>query len=65
MPVEKDSTESEIIDSCIKNSPLWRHSEIFNLKTNMRALQSEKEFSEFLLKVGDGQLTDNQHNIDL
>ena len=65
LPVEKDSTESEIIDLCIKKSSLWKHFEIFNLQTNMRVLQSEREFLEFLLRVGKGELTDNQNNINL
>ena len=65
LPVEQNCTESEIIDLCIKNSELWKHFEIFNLKTNMRALQSKKEFAEFLLNVGDAKLNDNQNNIDL
>ena len=65
LPVEQNCTESEIIDLCIKNCELWEHFEIFNLKTNMRALESEKQFAEFLLNVGDAKLNDNQNNIDL
>ena len=65
LSVEKDSTESEIIDLCIKKSSLWKHFEIFNLQRNMRALQSERDFSEFLLKVGNGELNDNQNNTNL
>ena len=35
------------------------------LSTNMRALPEEKEFAEFLLKVGDGSINDENDMIEI
>ena len=65
LPVKKKATKSQIIDSSIAKSKLWRHFKVYKLKQNMRVLRSNltdderqriTDFSSWLLHVGDGDL---------
>jgi energy-coupling factor transporter ATP-binding protein EcfA2 len=49
-------SNADILESCIKQSPLWIYVQKFNLTDNMRAF-GQNEFSTWLLKIGDGTLT--------
>ncbi|KAL7296821.1 hypothetical protein TKK_0010218 [Trichogramma kaykai] len=43
----------------------WRYFTQYSLIHNMRALPEEREFSAFLLKVGDGVLNDSHDNLNV
>ena len=62
LPVIPKGSEGQIIDACLKYSYLWRHVKIFNLEENMRiklsGSEEAKQFSEFLLNLGEGTLGD-------
>ena len=63
LPVVLRGSNSDIINACVKKSPLWRSFVILRLTTNMRVLQSRtardallsQEFARFLLEVGEGR----------
>ncbi|CAG8726587.1 25174_t:CDS:10, partial [Cetraspora pellucida] len=67
--VVKGSCE-DIVGSCLKHSPLWTNIDVMFLKTNMCLLNStntsnifeKTEFTEWLLKIGEGLIPtiDNQ-----
>lgn len=54
LPVVPHASRQTITQNCIKFSPLWKYFKIFRLFKNMRARSDELEFSNFLLKIGDG-----------
>lgn len=47
------------LEASLKRSKLWPLFEIVRLKCNMRAIDDE-EFAEWLLKVGNGKITENE-----
>ena len=53
LPVVPHGSKVEIIETCIKSSPLWRHFRKVSLKTNMRS-NGQNEFNNWLLEVGSG-----------
>uniref|UniRef100_A0ABD2WZ56 ATP-dependent DNA helicase n=1 Tax=Trichogramma kaykai TaxID=54128 RepID=A0ABD2WZ56_9HYME len=65
LPVRVGGIRSEIIDLCINRSIQWRYFTQYSLIHNMRALPEEREFSAFLLKVGDGVLNDSHDNLNV
>ena len=56
LPVIKHGSRTTIIESCLKRSTLWHHFKIIKLTQNMRARRDEREFVEWLLKLGNGKL---------
>ena len=56
LPVVPRSTPTQIIENCIKRSPLWPVFQKFELTENMRVRPGEQEFSEWLLRLGNGTL---------
>ncbi len=44
-----------IVSSSIKKHKIWSEFKVLKLTSNMRPLENEKEFSEWLLNVGDGK----------
>ena len=60
LPVVKNGGRAQVLDACLKSSPLWADITVMQLNTNMRAhLQHDDraaEFSGFLLRVGNGEL---------
>lgn len=65
LPVKVRGTRTECVDLSIKKSTVWKIFRQFSLKQNMRALPEEKEFSKFLLQIGDGNLNDKDDNISI
>ena len=69
LPVVPHAGPAEILEHCIKRSPLWQHVRLYPLTTNMRALQDERNFAEWLLQVGNGSLRstvdDDENTIDI
>jgi hypothetical protein len=56
LPIVRGGIERSSIEFSVKSSPLWQHFECLPLNQNMRVNLSNQEFSEFLLKVGNGLL---------
>nr|XP_043615700.1 ATP-dependent DNA helicase PIF1-like [Erigeron canadensis] len=53
LPVVRHGTRAQIVDSSLRMSPLWFSIIKMSLTVNMRAM-TDPWFSEFLLRVGDG-----------
>jgi hypothetical protein len=62
LPIIPNGSEGQIVDPCLKFSYLWKYVKVFNLKENMRIRLSDskeaKQFSDFLLSIGDGTIGD-------
>ncbi|XP_065670843.1 ATP-dependent DNA helicase pif1-like [Hydra vulgaris] len=56
LPVVKRGQPAEIVESCIKCSLQWRWVQKFTLTENMRVHDGEREFSQWLLKLGSGTM---------
>uniref|UniRef100_A0A182NT38 ATP-dependent DNA helicase n=1 Tax=Anopheles dirus TaxID=7168 RepID=A0A182NT38_9DIPT len=63
LPVVPKGTDGQIIDQCIKKSPLWSQCTRLRLTVNMRVRTAPTvnhanelhEFAEFLLRIGEGR----------
>ncbi|CAF1801401.1 unnamed protein product [Brassica napus] len=64
LPVIPQGSRADTVLASISHSYLWNSCQKFSLKTNMRVNQDEKEFSEWLLKVGEGHLETGQEYED-
>ena len=64
LPVVIKGNREDIVGSCLWRSILWMHVKLLTLKTNMRLqcakdqpdVAEQKEFAEWLLKVGEGHI---------
>ena len=56
LPVTPRGSRANIVISCIKSNPMWPRFRPLTLSKNMRADPQAKEFSTYLLKIGEGQL---------
>lgn len=56
-------TELDIIEHCLKQSPLWRFVRQFSLTENMR-IAGQTDFNDWLLKLGDGELGNNVESLN-
>ncbi|KAK9983468.1 hypothetical protein SO802_032993 [Lithocarpus litseifolius] len=76
LPVVRKGRREDIVQSSISKSYLWNDCHVFKLQTNMRLLQgnmseietsSIKDFSEWILKIGNGELGegDGDNNISI
>ncbi|XP_066926669.1 uncharacterized protein [Clytia hemisphaerica] len=61
LPVVKRGSPAQVIESCLKRSPLWPLAQVFHLNQNMRTGIGEQEFSNFLLRLGEGALPMKAH----
>lgn len=52
----KYGSRKQIIESCVKNSDLWKKFKHFCLFDNIRLSNSDKKFEKWLLDIGDGKL---------
>ncbi|XP_013713624.2 uncharacterized protein LOC106417353 [Brassica napus] len=64
LPVIPHGNRADTVITSISHSYLWDSCHKFSLKTNMRVNQDEKEFSEWLLKVGEGRTQSVQEDED-
>ncbi|XP_070494675.1 uncharacterized protein [Chironomus tepperi] len=60
LPVVPRGTRTDIIECCIKSSPLWRHFNQLSLTVNMRS-EGQMEYNQWLLDVGSGKQLRNPH----
>ncbi|GBN54440.1 hypothetical protein AVEN_170934-1, partial [Araneus ventricosus] len=59
LPVAVHANRTTILETCLKNSPLWSIFKQFALIRNMRTEPDEKDFADWLLHLGNGTLTNN------
>ncbi|WZZ24155.1 hypothetical protein YC2023_007556 [Brassica napus] len=64
LPVVPQGSRADTVLAPICHSYLWNFCHKFHLKTNMRVNQDEKEFSDWLLKVGEGRPESEQGDED-
>ncbi|UYV63730.1 hypothetical protein LAZ67_2005450, partial [Cordylochernes scorpioides] len=57
LPVVPHGTQAAIVESSIKFHPLWKKFNILKLDNNIRSI--DPEFSAWLLKLGNGELTND------
>uniref|UniRef100_A0A1Y1KC94 ATP-dependent DNA helicase n=1 Tax=Photinus pyralis TaxID=7054 RepID=A0A1Y1KC94_PHOPY len=53
-PVVPHGTRVQIVEACVKSSPVWKHFKELKLLQNMRLNQGNAVFGEWLLSVGGG-----------
>ena len=63
LPIVKHGGRGEIVNACLRCSYLWKKIIVKNLTRNMRVQQSgdSKDFSDLLLKIGDGNMLENEN----
>ncbi|WP_411023163.1 hypothetical protein, partial [Salmonella sp. s51228] len=66
LPVVKHGSRTEIVSACLNRSHIWRYVRVMKLTINMRlqkassqAVHDVREFSNFLLRVGEGTEHEN------
>ncbi|GBM10774.1 hypothetical protein AVEN_153-1 [Araneus ventricosus] len=59
LPVAVHANRTTILETCLKNSPLWSIFKQFALIRNMKTEPDEKYFEDWLLHLGNGTLTNN------
>jgi ATP-dependent exoDNAse (exonuclease V) alpha subunit len=57
LPVVPRQPRTVIIENCIKSSPLWQHFKVIKLIKNMRAEENQHQYAQWLLQLGNGELT--------
>ena len=62
LPIIKRGGRGDVVNACLKSSYLWKAMIVRNLIKNMRVEQRgvSNEFSDLLLKVGDGNIVENK-----
>ena len=56
LPVVLKGTRGQIVNACIRRSPLWSSVKCLELTENKRVNPNEREFASWLLDVGEGKL---------
>ncbi|XP_066917466.1 ATP-dependent DNA helicase pif1-like [Clytia hemisphaerica] len=59
--VVKSGSPAQVVESCLKGSPIWPLAQVFHLNENLRTGIGEQEFSNFLLQLGEGALPMKAH----
>ncbi|PIC28806.1 hypothetical protein B9Z55_020608 [Caenorhabditis nigoni] len=65
LPVVRRGTKADQIDMCLKNSEIWDLFQVCHLKANMRVTSGDKDWIDFLLRVGNGTENDIDEQISL
>nr|XP_023873461.1 ATP-dependent DNA helicase PIF2-like [Quercus suber] len=65
LPVIAEGRREQILEASINNSSLWNNCIVFILTKNMRLMQNlgdiaAREFAEWILKIGDGELNNSE-----
>ena len=70
LPVLKRASRGEVMSACLNRSPLWHHVKVMQLTINMRLQKvcsqeslEVSEFSDFLLRVGEGTEHENENQL--
>ncbi len=62
LPVVRFANRSQLIATSLKSSELWSSFKTIRLNKNMRTGPGEEEFSEWLIKLGNGELPLNEND---
>ena len=62
LPVVRSANRSQLVAASLKSSELWSYFKIIHLNKNMRTEPGEKEFSQWLIKLGNGELPTNEND---
>ena len=62
LPVVRSANRSQLVAASLKSSELWSYFKIIRLNKNMRTEPGEEEFSEWLIKLGNGELPTNEND---
>ncbi|KAK4594131.1 hypothetical protein RGQ29_017994 [Quercus rubra] len=65
LPVVSKGRREQIVEASINKSPFWNSCKVFILTINMRLTQNSddiatREFAEWILKIGDGELNNSE-----
>ncbi|CAF4560566.1 unnamed protein product [Rotaria sp. Silwood2] len=61
-PVDRFANRSQLVAASLKSSELWSYFKIIRLNKNMRTGPGEEEFSEWLIKLGNGELPSKEND---
>ena len=61
LPVIRHANTADLIESSLKRSTLWPLLKIFKLHQNMRAATANAQFLQFLLKLRNGDLQEDEN----
>ena len=64
LPITFHSNKFMQLQNCLKNASLWPTVKQFTLEKNMRTNPDEQEFAEWLLKLGNGELLNDNELAD-
>lgn len=59
LPVQPGANKNELLNLSIKRCSLWSCFKIYSLDENMRVDSEQRQFAQYLLKLGDGNLIMN------
>ena len=62
LPIVRFANRSQLVAASLKSSELWSYFKIIRLNKNMRIEPGEEEFSEWLIKLGNGELRTNEND---
>jgi hypothetical protein len=62
LPVIRHARPAQVIEVCLKSSPLWQLVTKFSLTQNMRVRENEQLFSQWLLEVGNGNIPTDRNS---
>ncbi len=65
LPIVPHGSPAQTIATCIKNSPIWKSFNVYHLATNMRTGPEELQFSDWLIRLGNGQLPSIDDEIEI
>ena len=65
LPVIRFASRKALIAASIKSSELWPLFKVIRLQQNMRTGPGEQEFSQWLLQLGNGELSDINDEVEL
>ena len=55
-PIVRQCSRAQVVAPCLKRAPIWRTMRRRVLTRNLRLLDGEGEFADYLIKIGDGSV---------
>ena len=65
LPIKEKASNDQIFEISLKGSKLWPLFKQFKLSKNMRADKDQIEFAETILKIGNGELNDENAEVQI
>ncbi|XP_064637877.1 uncharacterized protein LOC135494057 [Lineus longissimus] len=62
LPIVRRGSRADIVNACLKSSPLWTHAQVMQMNANMRVqlannTDTQTNFAQQLLHIGEGRTT--------